>query len=95
MQADEILARLKALSDPKAVEGMARFGINPENTYGVSVPDLRKLARETGKVRLLACSASVQYLGLELEDTARKVDEVVGLATILRVAQDAAEVIYI
>ncbi len=27
---------------------MARFGINPENTYGIGIPDLRKLAREIG-----------------------------------------------
>ncbi|MFC1906750.1 DNA alkylation repair protein [Chloroflexota bacterium] len=54
MQYDEILKKLKALSDPKAVEGMARFGINPENTYGVSVPNLRKIAREAGKDHALA-----------------------------------------
>ena len=50
----DILARLKALSDPKAVEGMARYGINPENTYGISIPNLRKIARETGKNHALA-----------------------------------------
>ncbi|HUU28091.1 MAG TPA: DsrE family protein [archaeon] len=57
--------------------------------------EMLSMARETGMVRLLACSASVQYLGLELEETASKVDEIVGMATILRLAQDAAEVIYI
>ena len=50
----EILDRLKALSDPKAVEGMARFGINPENTYGVSIPNLRKIAKELGTDHQLA-----------------------------------------
>ena len=45
MQYNDIIQRLKSLSDPEAVKGMARFGINPENTYGVSVPDLRKIAR--------------------------------------------------
>jgi 3-methyladenine DNA glycosylase AlkD len=50
----DILARLKALSNPKAVEGMARYGINPENTYGISIPNLRKIARETGKNHALA-----------------------------------------
>ena len=50
----DILDKLKALSDPKAVEGMARFGINPENTYGVSIPNLRKIARETGHNHALA-----------------------------------------
>ena len=48
MQCDDVLKRLIALSDPRAVEGMARYGINPENTYGVSIPNLRRMARETG-----------------------------------------------
>jgi len=51
---NDILDKLKALSDPKAVEGMARYGINPENTYGVSIPNLRMIARETGKNHALA-----------------------------------------
>ncbi len=50
----DILARLKTLADPKAVEGMARYGINPQNTYGVSIPNLRKIARETGINHALA-----------------------------------------
>jgi peroxiredoxin family protein len=53
------------------------------------------MARETGLVRLLACSASMQYLGLGLEETARVVDEVVGMPTILRVALEGVETIYI
>jgi len=54
MQYADILKKLKSLSSPKAVEGMARFGINPENTFGVSVPNLRKMAKETGKDHALA-----------------------------------------
>ncbi|MEE8374234.1 MAG: DNA alkylation repair protein, partial [Dehalococcoidia bacterium] len=54
MQYSDVLDRLKALSDPKAVEGMARYGINPENTYGVSIPVLRAMAREIGRNRDLA-----------------------------------------
>ena len=54
MQYNDIIIRLKSLANPKAVEGMARYGINPENTYGVSVPNLRKIARETGKDHDLA-----------------------------------------
>lgn len=54
MQYSEIINKLEALSDPKAVQGMARFGINPENTYGVSVPSLRKIAKETGRDHALA-----------------------------------------
>jgi len=49
MQYDDILKRLKSLSDPRAVEGMAKYGITPEKTYGVSIPNLRKIAKEIGK----------------------------------------------
>lgn len=51
---EEILKKLKSLGNPKNVEGMARFGINPKNTYGVSIPNLRKTAKEIGKDHKLA-----------------------------------------
>jgi len=54
MEIKEVIKRLKALSNPKAVEGMARFGINPHNTYGISIPNLKKLAKENGKDHKLA-----------------------------------------
>ena len=54
MQYDEIINKPKALSNPKAVEGMARFGINPENIYGVSIPNLRKMAKDIGVNHTLA-----------------------------------------
>jgi len=54
MKYNDILKKLKELSNPKAVEGMARFGINPENTYGVSIPNLRKITKEVGKDHTLA-----------------------------------------
>ncbi len=46
MSYNNIIEKLKSLSDPEAVKGMARFGINPENTYGVSIPNLRQMAKE-------------------------------------------------
>lgn len=54
MQPKQVINRLKSLSDPEAVKGMARFGINPKNTYGVSIPNLRKLAKEIGRNHELA-----------------------------------------
>lgn len=54
MQYDDILMWLKSLANPKAVEGMARYGIATERAYGVSIPDLRKIAREVGKDHGLA-----------------------------------------
>jgi len=33
---------------------MARFGINPKNTYGISIPGLRRIAKELGRNHVLA-----------------------------------------
>ena len=48
MEYDDILKRLESLANPKAVEGMARYGIRPAKTYGVSIPALRDIAKEIG-----------------------------------------------
>lgn len=45
---DQILERLKSISNSKAIEGMARFAISSEKNFGVSMPDLRKLGKEIG-----------------------------------------------
>jgi len=45
---ENILTRLKEQSNPKAVAGMGRFGINPRSALGVSIPELRRIAREVG-----------------------------------------------
>jgi 3-methyladenine DNA glycosylase AlkD len=54
MNYDEVFKRLRSLSNPEAVSGMVRFGINPENNLGISVTTLRKLAKEIGKDHELA-----------------------------------------
>ena len=54
MTVDEVLSRLKALANPANAAGMARFGINPHNTLGISIPALRRLAREIGRDHALA-----------------------------------------
>ena len=46
MQGKDVLNELRSLSNPEAVEGMARFGINSKNTLGVSMPALRNIARK-------------------------------------------------
>jgi len=53
-KAREIIKKLKSLSNPEAVKGMARYGINQDKNLGVSIPDLRQVARETGKNHELA-----------------------------------------
>jgi len=50
----EILERLQEKARTDQLEGMARFGIRGEKRLGVSIPDLRRLAREVGKNHELA-----------------------------------------
>jgi 3-methyladenine DNA glycosylase AlkD len=51
---EEVLQKLKALARPDQLEGMARFAIVGEGRLGVSVPEMRKLAKEIGKNHALA-----------------------------------------
>ncbi len=48
MNVERILEGLRASADPKAVSGMARYGINPRGTLGVSIPKLRDAAKKIG-----------------------------------------------
>jgi 3-methyladenine DNA glycosylase AlkD len=50
----QILERLKAQARPDQVEGMARYGMTAQGRLGVSVPQLRKLAKEVGQDHSLA-----------------------------------------
>jgi len=45
----EVLEKLKSLCDPQAVAAMTGYGINADNAFGISIPRLRKLAKEIGK----------------------------------------------
>ena len=49
MNAEEVLDRLRSMANPENVAGMARFGINPKGTLGISVASLREVAREIKK----------------------------------------------
>jgi 3-methyladenine DNA glycosylase AlkD len=50
----QTLSRLRRLGNPQNVAGMARFGINPRRTLGISIVVLRKLARDLGTDHALA-----------------------------------------
>ncbi|MDD5547446.1 MAG: DNA alkylation repair protein [Candidatus Pacebacteria bacterium] len=50
----KIISELRSHANPKCVQGMARFGINPKNTLGVDVPTLQKIAKQIGKNHDLA-----------------------------------------
>jgi len=55
MNCREILEKLSARLDPRAVEGMARYGIIAKRVYGGwSTPELKRLARGIGRDHALA-----------------------------------------
>jgi 3-methyladenine DNA glycosylase AlkD len=54
MTADEVLAALRALADPSRLSGMARYGIGGGNALGVTVAELRGVAKELGRDHALA-----------------------------------------
>jgi peroxiredoxin family protein len=56
---------------------------------------LERSRKGEGEVEVFACSNSVQYLGLEPADVKRRVDAIVGLATMLEIAADDCRVLYL
>jgi 3-methyladenine DNA glycosylase AlkD len=54
--ADDVLARLRALADPARLEGMARYGVGGGTAEGVTVAELRVLAKEIGRDHELAAA---------------------------------------
>ena len=50
----EIVREMRAMANPAAVAGMARFGIDTSSALGLSVPTIRTLARRLGKDQTLA-----------------------------------------
>jgi len=52
--AKDVLDRLQTKARPGQLKGMAKYGITVEKRLGVSVPDMRKLAKELGRDHKLA-----------------------------------------
>ena len=50
----DVLGKLQGKANPEHLEGMAKCGIAVEQRLGVSVPDMRKLAKEIGRDHRLA-----------------------------------------
>ncbi len=45
LTASQLVERLKAFGTPEHLEGMVQYGISANNTLGVSIPNIRSLAR--------------------------------------------------
>ena len=54
MDYDTVLEKLKTLANPEAVAGMAKFKVGGQHTLGISIPQVRKLARDIGRNHALA-----------------------------------------
>jgi len=50
----DVLHMLQSHAHPDNVEGMARFGMTPDARLGVSVPDMRRIAKTVGRDHALA-----------------------------------------
>ena len=51
---ESVLDEIKRRGNPKALDGMSRFGIRTNDAFGVSIPELRKVAKSTGTNHELA-----------------------------------------
>lgn len=51
---EEVLAQLQACARPDQLAGMARFGLTGVDRLGVSVPDMRRIAKAVGRDHALA-----------------------------------------
>ncbi|MEE9323608.1 MAG: DNA alkylation repair protein [Candidatus Aenigmarchaeota archaeon] len=54
MKYKEVISLLKSMENKKNIEGMQRFGIRGGKMLGISVYDIRKIAKENGKDHSLA-----------------------------------------
>ncbi len=54
MNLDEVLGELHARTNADNVAGMARYGINPNGTLGITIPQLREIAKQIGTDHALA-----------------------------------------
>ena len=74
----------------------AKLQTHFERSGNLSLYEMLKKARaESGGVRVCACSASCKSLGLDPTSVRQMVDEIVGLPTMLRVAEEAEHVMYV
>jgi 3-methyladenine DNA glycosylase AlkD len=51
---ERVISELKSCENSENVAGMARFGINPDGTLGISIYVLRAIAKKIGKNHILA-----------------------------------------
>lgn len=76
------------------------LGVRLEEGFeAANLPSLYKMldkARgEEGGMRICACSSSVRVLGMELASVREQVDDIIGLTSMLKIADSVNQVLYI
>jgi len=77
----DVLDKLQSKAQPEQLKGMAKYGMTVEQRLGVSVPDMRKLAKEIGKDHKLALDlwrtgiAEARIVAAMVGDPAKLTDE--------------------
>src|SRR5206468_12545770 len=59
------------------------------------ITEMFEEAKQVGNFKVIACSAGLEYMSVKFEDLASKVDEVLGLPLILKLAADAETTLFI
>ncbi len=59
------------------------------------ISDMFHDARQVGKFRLIACSAGLEYMGVDNQAVEQNVDEVLGLPAILKLTEEAETKLFI
>jgi peroxiredoxin family protein len=60
-----------------------------------TISEMFQEAKLVGKFRLIACSAGLEYMGVDSEAVEKNVDEVMGLPAIIRLTEDAETKLFI
>jgi 3-methyladenine DNA glycosylase AlkD len=77
----DVLDKLQSKAQPEQLKGMAKYGMTVEQRLGVSVPDMRKLAKEIGRDHKLALDlwrtgiAEARILAAMVGDPAKLTEE--------------------
>jgi len=77
----DVLDKLQSKAQPEQLKGMAKYGMTAEQRLGVSVPDMRKLAKEIGRDHKLALDlwrtgiAEARIVAVMIDDPAKLTDE--------------------
>jgi peroxiredoxin family protein len=95
---------IKKLAEDRmdAIDFPPEYGMQGEEVrrllHEKKVPKISEMfqeAKQVGQFRLVACSAGLEYMGVDPEKVARRVDEVLGLPAILRLTAGAETTLFI